>query len=121
MSTLRKFLIFQETKSLKKLLIFSQKNCSYILGNFLYFFIIFVTNEIFKILFTKRKLIRYYHFIDIYVIYQNRALFFNFSVIKFYNFLSIFIYGFIFFIIFLIYNFLLFFHLNQLFKVNLWL
>ena len=56
-----------------------------------------------KVLFTKRKLIRYYYFINIYIIYQNRAfilmkfVFVNFSVIKFYNFLSIFIYGYIFF------------------------
>ena len=67
------------------------------------FFRIFVNSEIFKILFTKRKLIRYYYFINIYIIYWNRAfvlkkfVFFNFSVIKFYNFLSIFIYGFKFF------------------------
>ena len=53
---------------------------------------IFVTNEMFKILFTKRKLIRCYYFISIYIFYQNRAFillkfeFFNFSIIKFYNF-----------------------------------
>ena len=57
------------------------------------FFINFVTNEIFKILFTKRKLIRYYYFVNIYIVYRNRAfilmkfVFFNFRVIKFYNFL----------------------------------
>ena len=67
------------------------------------FFIIFVTNEIFKILLTKRKLIKYYYFIDIYIVYQNgrfillKFVFFNFSAIKFYNFLSIFVYGFNFF------------------------
>ena len=37
------------------------------------FFIIFVTNEIFKILFTKRKLIRYYYFINIYIVYWNMS------------------------------------------------
>ena len=38
------------------------------------FFIIFVTNEIFKILVTKRKLIREYYFINIYIAYWNRTL-----------------------------------------------
>ena len=38
----------------------------------LIFFIIFVTNEIFKI--KERKLIRHYYFINIYSIYQNRAI-----------------------------------------------
>ena len=36
-------------------------------------FIIFVTNEIFKALFTKKKLIRYYYFINMYIVYGNRA------------------------------------------------
>ena len=75
-------------------------------------------------MFTKMKLIRYCYFINIYIIYRDRAfmlmkfVFFIFSVIKLYNVLSIFIYDFKFFlIIFLIYNFQ-FLHLNQLFKVN---
>ena len=52
------------------------------------FFIIFVTNEIFKSLFTKRKLIAYYYFINIYIVYCNRFFmlmkyhFFNFSIIN---------------------------------------
>ena len=51
--------------------------------------------------FNKRGLIRYYYFINIYVVYQNKAfmlvkyVFSNFSIIKFYNFLSIFIYRYI--------------------------
>ena len=57
------------------------------------FKIIFVTNQMFKILFIKRKLIRYYCFINIYIAYRNKTFlltkfaFFNFSVIKLYNFL----------------------------------
>ena len=45
----------------------------------------FVTNEIFKILFTERKLFRYYYFINICIAYRNRAfmlmkfVFFNLS------------------------------------------
>ena len=67
---------------------------------------LFVTIEIFGILFFKMNLIRYYCFINIYIVYRNRTfilmkfIFLNFSLIKFYNFLSIFIYGFILFIIF---------------------
>ena len=55
------------------------------------FFRTFATNEIFEILFTKRKLIRYYYFTNIYIAFQNRAfilmkfVFFKFSVIRFYN------------------------------------
>ena len=66
-------------------------------------FIIFGNNEIFKILFIEGKPIRYYYFINSYIIYQNRDfllikfVLFNFSIIKFYNFLSIFKYGFDFF------------------------
>ena len=62
------------------------------------FLIIFVNNEIFKILFTKIKFIKYYYFINIYIFYWNRAfilmkfLFFNFSVIKFYDFFYLFLY-----------------------------
>ena len=65
-----------------------------------HFFRILVNNDIFKILFTKRKLMRYYYFINIYIAYRNRAFilinfeFFNFSVIKMYVFLSIFIFDF---------------------------
>ena len=57
----------------------------------LIFVSIFVTTEIFKILFTERKLVRYYYFINIYIAYRNRAfmlvkfLSFNFSIIKLYN------------------------------------
>ena len=58
-------------------------------------FIIFVTNEIFKMLFIKRKLIRYYYFINIYIIYRNRA----FILMKF-----VFIFVYAFFIVVLIYN-----------------
>ena len=69
----------------------------------LIFFMFFVANEAYKIYFTKRKLIRYYYFINVSIIYQNNAFilmifFFNFSIIKLYKY----------FIIFLIYNFLLF-------------
>ena len=51
------------------------------------FFVIFITNEIFKILFNKRKVIRYYYFVNIYIVHGNRAftlmkfVFFNLSVI----------------------------------------
>ena len=43
-----------------------------------------------KVLFTKRKLIRYYYFINIYIIYQNRTIIlmkfisFNFSVLLYF-------------------------------------
>ena len=53
--------------------------------------IIFVANEISKILFIKKKLIRYCNFINIYIVYQNKAsismklVFFNSSIIKLYN------------------------------------
>ena len=63
------------------------------------FFTIFVTNKSLKILFAKGNLIRYYYFINIYIVYRNRAIvlvefvFFNSSIAKlFINFLSIFIY-----------------------------
>ena len=65
--------------------------------------IIFVNNEIFKILFIKRKLTRHYYFINIDIVYWNMTsilmnfVFWDFSLIRFYNFLSIFIYGFHFF------------------------
>ena len=55
------------------------------------FFLIFVTNEKFKIFFTKRKIIRPYYFINIYIVYENRAfilmkhIFFNFSVKNFFQ------------------------------------
>ena len=75
------------------------------------FFSIFVTSEIFKILFTKRKLIRYCYLINIYIVYWNRAfmlmkyVFFNFNIIKLYNvFLSIFINGFNFFFFYNLFN-----------------
>ena len=48
----------------------------------------FITNEIFKIFSTERKFVKYYYFIDTYIIYQNRAfiliknVFFNFIIIK---------------------------------------
>lgn len=50
----------------------------------------FITSEIFKIFSTKRKLVKYYYFINTYIIYQNRAfiliknVFFNFIIIKFF-------------------------------------
>ena len=53
--------------------------------------IIFVANEISKILFIKKKLIRYCNFINICIVYQNRAsilmklVFFNSSIIKLYD------------------------------------
>ena len=49
---------------------------------------IFVTNEILKIFFTEANLIRCFYFINIYIVYQNRAIilvklvFFYFSIIK---------------------------------------
>ena len=51
-------------------------------------FSIFVTNAIFKIFFTKRNF-RYYYFINIYIVYWNKAfilvkvIFFKFSIINF--------------------------------------
>ena len=56
------------------------------------FFIIFVTNEIFKILFTRSKLNRYYCFVNMKINYRDRSftlmkfVFFNFSVINFTDF-----------------------------------
>ena len=53
-----------------------------------------------SIFFTERNLIRYYYFINIYIIYWNGAFmfikfaFFNFSIINFIIFLFVFIYGF---------------------------
>ena len=64
------------------------------------FFIVFVTNEIFRILFSKRKLMKFFYFINIYIVYRNRTyilmkfVFFSFNVIKLYNFYIIFTYGF---------------------------
>ena len=61
----------------------------------------------------KKKLNRYYCFINIYIAYRNtdftlmKFIFFNFSIIKFYNFLSIFIDGLNIFYNFLINDFLL--------------
>ena len=85
------------------------------------FFIIFVTNDIFKILFTKRKLIRYYYFTNIHIVYQNRAfilmqfVFFNFTAINFYIFYPFLYMVLIFFKTFLIYNFSNFFiHISLL-------
>ena len=94
-----------------------------------YFFIIFVANEIYKILFTERKLIRQYYFINIYIAYRNRAfimmkfVFLNFSIIRLYNFFIFFIYGFKCFYNIFNLQFSTFFHLNfcsnQLSEVNL--
>ena len=91
---------------------------------------IFVTNETFKILFTKRKLIRLYYFINIYIVYPNRQIskyrnrlfwwncFSSTSVSSNFIFSKfIFVSGLKFFITFLIYNFLLF-NLNQVFKAK---
>ena len=59
----------------------------------LFFFKTFLTNEIFKILFTKQKLIRYYYFINIYIVYRN--FYSSVSVApNFITFLFILIYGF---------------------------
>ena len=74
------------------------------------FFTIFVTSKIFQTTFTKINLIRYYYFINIYIVYLNRLfvlvkfMFFYFSTTTLYNFLSVFIYALIFFIISMIYN-----------------
>ena len=60
--------------------------------------LVFFIIEIFKVWFTKSKFIRYYYFINIYIIYWNRTfilmkfVFFNFSVITFYNFFYPFLY-----------------------------
>ena len=57
----------------------------------LIFFIIFVANEIFTLSFAKRDFIRYYYFINIYILYRNRSfmmvkfLFLDLNIIKFYN------------------------------------
>ena len=72
--------------------------------NCLISFVIYVTNEIFKILFTKRKHIKYYYFVNICIyiyiyIYQNKPFIlmkfdlFSFSVMKVLKILSIFLYG----------------------------
>ena len=53
-------------------------------------FSIFVTDEIFKTIFVKKVLIRYYYFINIYIIYRNgffilmKFLFFEFNINTFY-------------------------------------
>ena len=65
-----------------------------------FFLSIFIANKILKMLLTKIDLTRYYYFISIFIVYQNRAfplvkfVFFKFSIIKLYNLLSIFIYSF---------------------------
>ena len=92
-------LYFSKNFLLKNIYTQFRQNLSYIysfLGGVCikaYFFSTFVTYEIFKILFTKRKLISYYYFINIYIVYWNRAfmlmmkfIFFNFSIAKLYNF-----------------------------------
>ena len=61
--------------------------------------IAFVTNEVFKIFYTKRKHVRYYYFVNICIVYQSRAfiLKFLFSIPMSSNFiivLSLFMYGF---------------------------
>ena len=85
-------------------------------------FSIFVANEIFETLFTKRDLIRYYCLNNIDIFYWNRSFSFSISVSP--NFITvfyIFIYTFTFkkfYILFLIYSFL-FFSFELEFKVNL--
>ena len=81
----------------KEIRLFSSKcllyitTCSWNMHKSLRFFRIFVSNEIFKTLFNKRKFIRYYYFINIYIVCQNRAfilmkfVLFNFKIIIFYN------------------------------------
>ena len=104
-TSLKRILILHErtlkVPSLIKFLIFFWRNRHTIT----IFFIIFVTNEIFKILFTKRKLIRYYYFINIYIVFWNRSftlikfIFLNFNIMKFCKFFIhfLFINGFNFF------------------------
>ena len=61
-----------------------------------------IVNKIFKIHFTKANLVRCYYFVNIYIVYQNRAFklvkfaYFNFSIIKICIFSYIFICGSIF-------------------------
>ena len=91
-----------------------------------YFFSTCLFNEIFKY-FTKRTLIWYYHFINIYIIYQNMAFLLikfvldKFSIIKLYKSLSIYIYiygfNFLFFLIVMFH----YFCWNKLFKLNFFL
>ena len=56
------------SKSLLYILIFRQN-----MYNSIIYLAFILTNEIFKILFTERKLFRYYYFINICVVYRNRA------------------------------------------------
>ena len=70
------------------------------------FFRIFTAKQIFKILLTKRKLIRYSYFINIYMVYWSwafiliKCLLYNFSVMKFHNF-----YPFLIMVLIFLYNF----------------
>ena len=85
------------------------------------FFIIFVTNKTFN---AERNLIRYGYFINIYIVYRNRALllvkfmFFHFSITKLLIIcLTIIIYALILFLIFTVYNVPLF-SLKLVFCIN---
>ena len=83
----------------KEIRLFSSKFILYIITSSwnmyksLSFFRILVSNEIYKTLFNKSKFIRYYCFINIYIVYQNRAfilmkfVLFNFKIIICYNIL----------------------------------
>ena len=89
------------------------------------FFIVFEESQISKTCFTEKKIIRYYYFVNIYIIYQNKAFilikvaFFNCNTMKLYIFCIIFIYGFNKFLhTFFNYSFLYYFHLNKFFKIN---
>ena len=93
-SFIKKYIHLVLSKPLLYILIFGQN-----MQKGLIFLIIFVINEIFKFLFTKRKLIRYYYFVVLllclllfyYIIYGNRSLYSSISVssdfIIFYQFL----------------------------------
>ena len=76
----------------------------------IFFRICFLPNKIFKTLFTKRNLVRYYFSINVYIMYQNMAfallifVFFNFTIAKHYNLSTHFIYDNKFFYFFHFYN-----------------
>ena len=106
-------LFFSFSKSFSFLLrnnyVYFHQNFNHLWTEYAYrskFFRIFTAKQIFKILLTKSKLIRYYYFINIYMVYWSRAfilikcLLYNFIVMKFYNF-----YPFLFMVLIFLYNF----------------
>ena len=106
-------LFFSFSKSFSFLLrnnyVYFHQNFNHLWTEYAYrskFFRIFTAKQIFKILLTKRKLIRYYYFINIYMVYWSRAfilikcLLYNFIVMKFYNF-----YPFLLMVLIFLYNF----------------